>query len=306
MSIGIGNSHGKIILMGEHSVVYGKPAIAIPFPSVGIIATVTPHPEELMISCEFYQGLVSEMPELLESLRHVITISLDYLNKNETLSIGIQSTIPAERGMGSSAAVAVATVRGIFDYFEVSLTNELLLSIVGESEKIAHGNPSGLDALMTSSTTPYFFAKNQFMTPFSLNLDACLIVADTGITGQTKAAVAEIASKQHQKEVSEMISRLGELAEASKIYITNNQPLDLGKAMIASHQLLAKLNVSNDCLDQLVKVALNNGAIGAKLTGGGRGGCMIALATSKQEAQHIQKALTSHGAKNTWLYQMGD
>ncbi|MGX7029839.1 mevalonate kinase [Vagococcus zengguangii] len=306
MRKGQGHSHGKIILMGEHSVVYGEPALAIPFPSVGITATITPNQEELFLACEFYQGLVSDMPELLESLHHAITISLDYLNKQDTLTIEIESTIPAERGMGSSAAVAVATVRGIFDYYKARLSDDVLLHIVGEAEKIAHGNPSGLDALMTSRHVPYFFAKNQFMEAITLNLSAWLIVADTGITGQTKAAVKEIANHYHIADVQELIHQLGDLAKKAKTYISQNKPEALGQVMTQAHGILTQLNVSNEPLNKLVRTALQNKALGAKLTGGGRGGCMIALAATHSEASKIQQALTLAGAQKTWLYQMGE
>ena len=306
MRIGQGHSHGKIILMGEHSVVYGEPALAIPFPSVGITADISPNDHQLFLACEFYKGLVSDMPELLESLHHAITISLHYLNKKEALTIEINSTIPAERGMGSSAAVAVATVRGIFDYFDTYLSDQLLLEIVGEAEKIAHGNPSGLDALMTSHESPYFFAKNQFIMPLQLNLSAWLVVADTGLTGQTKAAVQEIASHYHLPEVKQMIQTLGTYTLDAKSFITLNEPVALGKVMTQAHELLRKLNVSNEKLNGLVATALANGALGAKLTGGGRGGCMIALTDTQHNAIKIQQALASAGANKTWLYQMGE
>lgn len=306
MRQGKGFAHGKIILIGEHSVVYGKPAIAVPFPSTKITALVSEANTEITIDCLFYRGLLKKMPELLASLHKAIDLTLELLNKEMPLSIKIESSIPAERGMGSSAAVSVATIRAIFDYYETPLSYKQLLDIVAESEKIAHGNPSGLDALMTSSTTPYFFIKNEVCEPITLNMEAVLIVADTGQTGKTKQAVADVASQMRSPETQKFIQVLGEYSQEAKNYLENNQPDKLGDVMTQAHTLLQKLNVSNESLDHLVSVSLANGALGAKLTGGGRGGCMIALAKNITDAKHISKQLKAQGAKQTWLYEMSE
>ncbi|WP_314061915.1 mevalonate kinase [uncultured Vagococcus sp.] len=304
---GIGYANGKIILMGEHSVVYGEPSIAIPFPATQIKTTVQASEGETAIDCVFYKGLLNDMPELLESLKAVIKVSLERLGQTDTLSLTIDSTIPAERGMGSSAAVAVATTRGIYDYFQQPLAHSELLEIVDISEKIAHGNPSGLDALMTSSSTPYYYIKGQPVTPIDLHLTAVLVVADTGKTGQTKEAVANVGEKVRSKSgaiYQRKIKDLGQLAKASKDYLSQNQPEKLGLAMNQAQNLLSELGVSSLELDALVVSALSHNALGAKLTGGGRGGCMIALARDLNDAQVIASALKAAGAKATWLYEM--
>ncbi|MGX6977861.1 mevalonate kinase [Vagococcus elongatus] len=306
MTQGIGYAHGKIILMGEHAVVYGEPAVAIPFPAVKIKATVEKNQGKTSIDCLFYKGLVDEMPELLESLHKAIDISLQKIKKNDWLTIKIESTIPAERGMGSSAAVAVAVTRAIFDYYDCSLTDEQLLEIVNEAEKIAHGNPSGLDALMTSSHVPYYYIKNQELSPFDLNLHGVLVVGDTGITGKTKEAVQDVADKvKHSPETyGADIRALGQLARESLYFLENDLPEELGKHMSAVHKLLRDLGVSSKELEQLITAALSAGALGAKLTGGGRGGCMIALGKDKKHGIDIAQSLANAGAAETWIFEM--
>lgn len=310
-SFGRGTAHGKIILLGEHSVVYHEPSIAIPFKAATIEALVTPHNQpSTHIDCDFYHGLLEDMPELLESLKETIKVCLKQLNQEDQhLKISINSHIPAERGMGSSAAVSVATTRALFDYFNQELTQDTLLSIVDISEHIAHGNPSGLDALMTSSDTPYFYTKGQPFKALTLNLEAVLIVGDTGITGQTKEAVNHIAqqlSSERANIVQQHITDLGRLAREAQYDLEHNQPAALGEKMNHVHQHLQALGVSSQELDSLVEAARKKGALGAKLTGGGMGGCMIALASDKNSAHVISKALLDSGAANTWLYEMSE
>lgn len=305
----VGRATGKIILMGEHAVVYGEPSLAIPFPKATIQTTVTPSTGPITVDCIYHNGLLTDVPERLSNLLTVVEISLKALKKElKDFSLKIDSSIPAERGMGSSAAVAVATVRALFNYFEQELTHEQLLELVNVSEVIAHANPSGLDAAMTSGEQPLYYIKGKPFVPFKMSVDAYLVVADTGIKGQTREAVGSIAAlmKEHPEETMKDIHQLGELADKAKTAIEENSPIDLGSYMHQAHLLLDKLGVSNEQLNQLVDAALANGALGAKLTGGGRGGCMIALADSETTAQQISDALRETGTSNTWIYQLGD
>lgn len=305
----VGKATGKIILMGEHAVVYGEPSLAIPFPKATIQTTVTQSTGPITVDCIYHNGLLTDVPERLSNLLTVVEVSLKALKQNmKDFSLKIDSSIPAERGMGSSAAVAVATVRALFNYFEQELTHEQLLELVNVSEVIAHGNPSGLDAAMTSGEQPLYYTKGKPFVPFKMSVDAYLVVADTGIKGQTREAVGSIAAlmKEHPEETMNDIHQLGELADKAKTAIEENNPIDLGSYMHQAHLLLDKLGVSNEQLNQLVDAALANGALGAKLTGGGRGGCMIALADSETTAQQISDALRETGTSNTWIYQLGD
>lgn len=303
MKSGRGTAHGKIILMGEHAVVYQKPSIALPFFDAGVTTTVK-QSAYLDLSCDFYQGLVTEMPELLNSVKAAIQTSLQELgHEDATLHIDIESTIPIERGMGSSAAVAVATTRALFDYYQQPLSQEQLLAIVNIAETIAHGNPSGLDALMTSSNQAYRYVKGQPFTPIQSNLEATLVIADTGKTGQTKEAVSAVKELMLQSQYQAKIQQLGQLTiEAEQCLITNSAP-KLGQLMTEAQQLLTDLTVSSPELNQLTEVALKTGAYGAKLTGGGRGGCMIALCSDEQ-AESVNQSLQQAGAVQTWMLPM--
>lgn len=300
-----GHSHGKIILMGEHAVVYGEPSIALPFPAADMTATVKGTTGGLLIDCSYYHGIAADMPEVLHSLKKAIETALTSLGRpNQNLQIKIESTIPPERGMGSSAAVAVAVTRAIYNYFGEELTKERLLELVDISERVAHGNPSGLDAITTSSDSPVFYQKGEPFIPFELKLDAYLIVGDTGVTGQTKDAVQSIADgieNGDRKKILQEIRELGTLTEQAKSNLEHNKPLDLGEAMNQAHALLTNLGVSSTELNTLVEAARSAGALGAKLTGGGRGGCMIALTETYEDAEMVSKALKDAGAVHTWV-----
>ena len=302
-----GISNGKIILMGEHSVVYGQPAIAIPFLATAIETVIEPTNGSVILNSFFYSGLLSRAPEQLANLVTVIVETIKKLHKPlENFSITIKSTIPAERGMGSSAAVAVAIIRALFQYFGEPLTNSVLLELTNIAETIAHGNPSGLDAAITSSHCPLYYIKDKEFEFFPLNVTAYLVVADTGITGQTKEAVETVAAlyQSHPYETDASIKELGQLTIKAKAAIEQNRPLELGTYMTKAHERLKSLGVSNQDLDTLVETALNSSALGAKLTGGGRGGCMIALAKDKTSADQLSKKLLKSGAKYTWIYDM--
>lgn len=330
----VGRATGKVILMGEHAVVHHQPAIALPFSGVSVQAHIQKSRHPLSINCEFYSGVAYQMPEVLKSLKFAIHKSLQVIQdlrpdlavrpttrsywRGEDVAIGkstfaqcpyihieITSSIPAERGMGSSAAVAVAVVRGLFAYYHVPLTDAMLWELVQASEKIAHGNPSGIDTATTSGKSPVYFIKGNPIETMTVDMDAVLIVADTGQTGHTLEAVRAV---QHLLDTDtaathRIIAEIGTLTQQARLALEHNQPEVLGALMTENHRLLQQLDVSNNALDTLVDCALTHGALGAKVTGGGRGGCMIALAHNLEDATTISQALAQTGAKTTWKHE---
>jgi mevalonate kinase len=305
MSLGTGIATGKIILMGEHSVVYGEPAIAFPFAGTKVHVEITANRTNELYS-NYYQGPLEKVPPHLRNVKELL-LRLQQEHQTESFAVSIISTIPSERGMGSSAAVAVALTRAFFAWQQQELPKGLLLDYVDFSEKIAHGNPSGIDAAATSGNEAIYFIKGQPITSFPLTIDGFLLVADTGIKGQTRTAVKSVAHLfETQKTLtSQAIQRLGHLAKSAKDAILHNQLSQLGDTMNQAHQTLQQLGVSNQSLDNLVSLALANGAFGAKLTGGGRGGCMIALVQTKTQAEAISHILLSNGARATWIQGLG-
>ncbi|MFT8318208.1 MAG: mevalonate kinase [Sporolactobacillus sp.] len=301
--MGIGISSGKVILIGEHSVVYGKPAIAMPVPAARAITETMFRPGPLRLQCAFYKGELSQGSSKVEGLKKVIPAVLERLGRPEAdLMLKISSDIPAERGMGSSAAVSISVVRSLYHYFESPLDRKTLLTFVGLSETYYHDAPSGLDAATASSSYPIYFVKNRKMETLRQAIDAWLVIADTGIKGQTKQAVTVLRKQAEQDpDIQCRINRLGDLAAAIRNALQEGKAIELGREMLEAHRILQKIGVSHSSLDHLVYTAMIGDTLGAKMTGGGRGGCMIALVRDEERARQLAKRLANAGAVGTWI-----
>lgn len=305
---GIGESSSKIILIGEHSVVYGQPAIAMPVPVVRAVTRTMHCPGPLRLECAFHHGILSNGDDNIAGLKKMIPAVLRALKQPEGgLMISIKSRIPEERGMGSSAAVAISVVRSLFHYFNTPLDRHRLLSLVEISEKCCHGNPSGIDAAAASSAHPIFFMKEKGTEWIHNTLHATLVIADTGLKGQTLHAVASLKKRLKQSvHLQGKIEQLGVLTSLARKTLETAKEEALGPILLDAHLILRELGVSHATLDHLVDTAMANGAMGAKLTGGGCGGCIIALVKDAERASHLAKKLVSAGAHNTWIQPFQD
>jgi mevalonate kinase len=170
-------------------------------------------------------------------------------------------------------------------------------------ERVAHGSPSGLDARTTASTEPVWFQGGETRS-LDLRLQAHLVIADTGVHGRTRLAVAEVRAfrERHPARGAQLITELGQITRDTVDDLALDRPVALGERMTRAHHALAELGVSSPELDTLVAAALDAGALGAKLTGGGQGGCLLALAADAASAGTIAAALRRAGAPRTWLH----
>ena len=277
--IGVGKAHSKIILMGEHSVVYGYPAISLPL-------------NHIEVTCRVFS---SERPWALyaeDTLSMAVFACLEHLGRQGAkIRCQVESMVPEKRGMGSSAAVSIAAIRAVFDYFEEELDDQTLEILANRAEMIAHMNPSGLDAKTCLSDVA--------ISEIKLDLDAFLLIADTGIHGHTREAIRAVES-QGQKALP-LLQELGNLTKILEKAISIKDLMTMGQAMTKAHEKLAKLGVSCQKADELVAVALENEALGAKMSGGGLGGCVIALVGEKSQAEALAALLREKGAINTWI-----
>ncbi|VTS22092.1 mevalonate kinase [Streptococcus pseudoporcinus] len=288
--IGIGKAHSKIILMGEHSVVYGFPAIALPLKDIEVTCLIQEAKEKLQF--DFY-----------DTLSTAIYSALDFLQiKDKPISYEIISQVPQKRGMGSSAAVSIAAIRAVFDYFDQPINDALLEVLVNKAEIIAHTNPSGLDAKTCLSDHAIIFIRNVGFESLTINLDAYLVIADTGIHGHTREAVDKVA--KFEESNLPHLTCLGQLTEEVYRAIISKDREVMGRAMTQAHQELKAIGVSIEQSDLLVQEALAHQALGAKMSGGGLGGCIIALAATAKDADTICEKLLEKGAVNTWIQKL--
>ena len=298
---GIGHSHAKIILMGEHSVVYGEPAIALPLPDVTLTVIIKlTNKGGHHIKSRYFEGPLNQLPEKMAGVQRLISSLMQRFNgESDQWTMTIKSQLPAERGMGSSAATAVAIVRAFFDLYEEKLERKQLLHLADIEEEVTHRSPSGLDAATVSSTSPLYFVKGQAGVPLKMNLQATMVIADTGVYGHTREAIQVVDSKG--KEALPFLHALGELTKQAEEAIKTKDAVKLGEILTKAHGNLKEIGVSSPEADALVETALEHGALGAKMSGGGLGGCIIALVANVSQAQELAERLEEKGAVQTWI-----
>jgi mevalonate kinase len=307
---------GKIILFGEHAVVYGRPALAVPVTQVQASVEVVDSAEaETWIEAPdislhtTFSALAPTHPlrSAIESVCAALNIA-----PFPPLHITIHSTIPVASGLGSGAAVSVALIRALASYFQRPLPADKVNALAYEIEKLHHGTPSGIDNTVISYAKPVYFVR-QSPSPdgrgaggegqvFNVARPFNLVIADTGIAAPTKESVGDVrklweADKAHWEAVFDQV---GEIVRAAKSAIETGATDSLGALMDANHALLQQMTVSSPELDRLVLAAKTSGALGAKLSGGGRGGNMLAL-VKPAAADSVASALKSAGAKSTLI-----
>jgi len=298
---------GKIILFGEHAVVYGQPAIAVPVMQVRARATVTPNilgsPGEVRIlapdvGLDSLWGQLSPENPIGAALRGVY-VSLG-VTQVPACTLKITSTIPVASGLGSGAAVTVAIIRALGGFLGQTLPDEQVSTLAYEVEKIHHGTPSGIDNTVVTFAQPVYFVKGQPVEVFEVARSFTIVIGDTGITAPTKQSVSDVrrAWQDNPQTYERLFAAAGSLTKAARQAIESGHPERLGLLMDENHALLQEMEVSSPELDRLVAAAKQAGALGAKLSGSGRGGNMIALVTSAQ-AEAVVQALQIAGAVRT-------
>lgn len=301
-------AHAKVILFGEHSVVHGQPAIALPIDALGIHAVVRHVPGDLSVVSSLFTGPLGQAPDLMAAPRAVVHASLERLGlPPRDLEITVTGDVPHARGLGSSAAVAGALVRALADFAGTALDEATYLELVDVGERVAHGAPSGLDARATSAARPVWFEAGVARTLAS-SLNAVLVVADSGVAGRTRHAVGSVAGflERHPLRGAALITGLGALAHGAALDLAADRPAAVGEKMTTAQGMLRELGVSSPELDVLVDAAMRAGALGAKLTGGGQGGCVIALVTDERAARAVDAALRAAGAVAVWHHPIGE
>ena len=297
-----GSAPGKIILFGEHAVVYGRPAIAAPVSQLAATATV--------MAAEPGNGCVLDLSDIgetvpvtgesaMQPLALVTRLTLDALAMaTPDWRIVLRSTIPVSSGLGSGAAAATAIVRAIAAAAGHALTPAEISTLVFESERLFHGTPSGIDNTVIAYEQPVWFVRGQSPEPFVIAQPVTLVIGDTGIASPTSVTVGDVRRgwQAEPQRYETIFDAVGRIVYAARDAVQSGDVAALGRLMDENHALLHEMGVSSVELDRLCAAARQAGALGAKLSGGGRGGNMIALAR-EAEVESVEQALTAGGAR---------
>jgi mevalonate kinase len=290
----------KTILFGEHAVVYGQPAIAVPVSGLRAFASADPNPAGglRILAADLDIPVVIDADVVDNALALTARLVLKTLGVvPPDAAITIRSDIPIASGLGSGAAVSTALALSLCALLDCSLDSDILNGLIYEVEKIHHGTPSGIDNTVIVYERPVYFVRGQPIETVSIGAPFTLLIGDTGTSASTRAAVAGVRSlfERDPATIQPVLDEIGGLVKDARTAIECGDHVAIGALMRRNHALLKLLTVSSPELDTLVAAAQDAGAYGAKLSGGGRGGNMIALVTDETR-QPVEAALRAAGA----------
>lgn len=301
-----GSAAGKAILLGEHAVVYGRPAVAVPLSDLRATADVRPsgegsgvliHAEDLGRAYRLGERYADDTAEALQATVRNAMAHLGLDPAGEDLAIAVRSRIPVARGLGSGTAVATAIVRALARHYGRDLPVDAVSDLVYRTEVILHGTPSGIDNTVVAHERPVWFRRGAEPVLLMLGAPLTLVIADTGVPANTREAVAAVRRLREADAgaIDGLFDAIGALAEEGRVALSKGDRARLGALMASNQEYLRALGVSTPALDRLVEAARDAGALGAKLSGGGRGGCAVAL-VAEGARDAVAAAMAAAGA----------
>lgn len=301
-----GESCGKVILFGEHAVVHGTPAIAAGIEKAAR-ATATRSKSEkstLRVGNREVLAHAASSDDLGRALHALVNVSPAL----PPLNFEAQSDLPAGGGLGSSAALAVAIARAgqAFVSTNPADTERLTLERSSAWERVFHGNPSGIDAMAAARGGIFRFTRAEGATPIRPAKDLVLCVGFSGTPSSTKEMVEMIAARlaKDPQIVKDSMAAIQSIVDAATRAVEDGDHAAIGKLMDMNQLVLSGLMVSTSELEELCALARDNGALGAKLTGGGGGGSMIALVdpsfTTNGEHDEARETATAEQIVKVW------
>ena len=300
---GVGVGYGKIILLGEHSVVHGRHAIGCPIPlTIRALVEDGDHGVELLIPRWGVEYQLAKPPEQRRSFEQAAGAILDRLGlANRTMRIEVFPDVPRGMGLGGSAALAVAIVRALDLHFRLGLSDADVNDLAYLSEQNAHGQPSGIDNTLATYGKPLVYRRGTPPLVELLNIPEPLSIVvgmtqSEGLTARTVSNVAE-ARVRNPRLYEKIFDDIDSLVLQAVSAIQDNDVTTLGDLMNINQGLLNALQVSTPELERLIDAARDAGAAGAKLTGGGGGGAMIAVCADAAIAAQVQAAIGQQGCR---------
>ena len=308
----IASAPAKIILLGEHFVVYGEPAIVLAIDKRAYARIeerddnrLYMHSTDLNLSGYFEngnfrveQGDLKEARMKFEPVKYAVGKVMEKRGEHVGLNVEINSTVPVGAGLGSSAAVIAASTLATGAVLDVKLAKEDILRIAYEAEKIVHGTPSGVDPAISTMGGTMLFQMDTGFKPLEVKTGIPLIIGDTGVERSTRIQVEKVRDLVDKfPRVAEPIMKTArEIVLRAMDALKENDLETLGSLMNINHALLCGVGVSDESLEWLINAARKTGALGAKLTGAGGGGCMIALAR-EEKLEQVSEAIQRAGGR---------
>lgn len=301
--MGRGSGFGKVILFGEHFVVHGVPGIVSAIDST-VDAEVKNTGDRITIKDEREgaEGYTRKKRiQQRESIERILkTMGID--PQKASLEIRLGGNLPAFSGIGASAASSVAIARAIAEEFGMKFSDEKINEVAYEAEKAYAGTPSGIDNTAATYGGLIWFKRNLSGGPntiekLTIKEPVEIIIGDTGIVADTKEMVFKVAARKkgNPEKYNPLFEEAEGLAFKARKALEEFDLRRVGTLMNENHRLLQEINVSCEKLDYLVNLAREKGAFGAKLTGGGGGGCMVALTPSKELQEAVATTIEEKG-----------
>lgn len=299
----------KIILSGEHSVVYGKPAIALPVFGSKSSVKIFDNSEK--------SGFIIKAPQLEKTfylnekkdIYNPIELTvINFLNNNEislkqNIIIEIFSEIPIASGMGSGASISSALIKVLARFFNIPLSKKELYTQVFEIEKIYHGNPSGVDPTVIIYKKPLYFIKGktpEFITK-KTEPNYCLAIIDSKIRSSTIEVVNLVKQKREANTLKydRLFDEIEMITEKIKSAFCNSDIVNFGLLMNENQIKLKEIGVSNDNLDSIITLSKKFGSLGSKISGAGLGGVLISL-IEKEKIDFFRNSFIINGLNVTF------
>ena len=305
------HASAKLILAGEHAVVYNRPALAVPLPDVRTSVQIT--------AGQTGSGCHLHMPDVHRSAHYgsdqdpLLELVDDILQAwhiaTPDIIITVESDIPIASGMGSGAAVATALVRACALWFKHTLTTDQLAAMVFRSEQRLHGTPSGIDNTVIAFDQPIRFCRRPpaadgspqaaAIDPLTIGAAITIVIADTGVRSPTHLAVAGVRSRRDADpaKYDSLFDAIGAVTAVAQMALTQGDAALLGMAARQNQSFLQSIGVSTPLIDALVDAANGAGAYGTKISGAGVGGIVYAVVDpSRRDA--VMVALREAGARS--------
>jgi mevalonate kinase len=304
--VGKGKGYAKTILFGEHFVVYGLESIAA---GMGNVTTC----EVKKISGNTGYELIDNRPatpgykeEKKGEYTALINRVLEYMKVKDKLQITLAGDLVPASGIGASAATAASLARAISEEYKMNWSDDQINKAAFEGETAGSGTPSGVDNTVAVYGGFITFKKNLSGGKNEINLVKVkkpieIVLGNSGKTALTKEVVGDVKKLKdaNPAEVQKIFDEYIALEEEAKKVLANYDLKKLGELMNKNHELLQKITVSCKELDEIVATARSAGALGAKLTGTGRGGLVICLTPGKELQEKVAKAIEAKGYKTT-------